>query len=167
MAINQQKIKPKYSVHLEELIKEQRITKKQLAEMIPTTVQTISKACNGVRLTPDKAQRIIELFPQYRLSWLLGYDDFKTDDDISNFEDNVNDIANKMEDLLVRSMRAISHLCGYYILIDENRIELCPAGNKDVNFKPISINHDIFEEFEEDVINFFSLRLSNLVKRGH
>lgn len=65
--------------------KENGITQKKLAEMLFISQQTISKIANkSGNLTEETAERISKLFPQYRLQWLLGFDDFKTDDERIN-----------------------------------------------------------------------------------
>ena len=69
----EEKVKPAFSNHLEELLKEQGLQKKELAKLIFTSPQTISKACQGIRLTRPMAESIVGIFPQYYIGWLLGY----------------------------------------------------------------------------------------------
>lgn len=68
------KEKPLYSLRLEELLHDKGLHKYQLAELIHTSPQTISKACNGIRLTKATVDEIVKLYPEYNASWLLGYD---------------------------------------------------------------------------------------------
>lgn len=61
------------------LIEEQDTTGTALASDIPVSQQTVSKIINGkANLTDAVADRVIELYPQYRKEWLMGYDDIKT-----------------------------------------------------------------------------------------
>lgn len=71
------------------------LTQEELALLIPsrkrdaeTSVQKISNLENDrCRLTEDMAQKIVDAFPGkgYRAAWLLGYDDFMTEQELSGF----------------------------------------------------------------------------------
>lgn len=67
-------IKPAFSIHLEELLKEKGLQKKELAAKIYTSPQTISKACQGIRITRPIAESIVKLFPEYYIGWVLGWE---------------------------------------------------------------------------------------------
>lgn len=67
---------------LKKLLKEKGVDQQTLADMIGYSEEHISYIVNGKRnLTEDAAERIIELFPGTRLSWLLGCDDYETEDE--------------------------------------------------------------------------------------
>lgn len=58
------------------------ITQTKLSEMIDCSPVHLSKIINGSRnLTEEMAQKVVSLFPEYRLPWLLGYDDYMTEED--------------------------------------------------------------------------------------
>ena len=58
------------------------ITQTKLSELLDCNPVHLSKIVNGSRnLTEDMAQKVVSLFPEYRLQWLLGYDDFATDEE--------------------------------------------------------------------------------------
>lgn len=60
----------------------EEITQTKLSEMLDCNPVHLSKIINGSRnLTEEMAQKVISLFPEYRLPWLLGYDDYMTEED--------------------------------------------------------------------------------------
>ncbi len=64
---------------LKTIIEEQKITQKRLAELIHISPETLSNIINGkANLTEDNARRIVDLYPEYSLFWLLGLDRPKT-----------------------------------------------------------------------------------------
>ena len=71
--VTTENIKPEYSIHLEELLKEKGLKKQELAAMIHTTPQTISKVCQGIRITRSIAESIVKEFPEYYIGWVLGW----------------------------------------------------------------------------------------------
>ena len=76
-------INPLWAKRLKELCEDNKVSQAKLAERIPISQQTISKIINGkATLTLQTAQRIIELFPSYRIEWLTGADNYKTLDDL-------------------------------------------------------------------------------------
>lgn len=71
-------INPLPGKRLKQLLNETRTTQKQLSAKIFLSQQTISQIVTGAAsLTPSNAQRIVELFPDYSLEWLLGLSDYK------------------------------------------------------------------------------------------
>lgn len=76
-------INPLWGIRLKEICDECDIRQADLAKRIFISQQTISKIINGkATLTLQTAQRIIDLYPQYRIEWLTGRDDYKTLDDL-------------------------------------------------------------------------------------
>lgn len=60
--------------------KEKGLTQEKLAKMIYVSQQIISRIKKGqADLTEPMAIKIHEVFPEYRLQWLLGIDNYKTD----------------------------------------------------------------------------------------
>jgi len=79
-------INPICGKRLKEICDEQNISQSMLSEMIHISQQTISKMINGKSsLTDQTARIIVGHFTEYRLEWLLGYDDYKTIFDLPEF----------------------------------------------------------------------------------
>lgn len=75
-------INPVRGEHLKELLAENHITQKELAERIGYSKEHISFVVVGKRNMPEEmAKTISRYFPYARFEWLMGYDDFKTEDD--------------------------------------------------------------------------------------
>lgn len=72
-------INPVPGQRLKLILDEQGISQSKLAKEIHLSQQTISRIIQGTAsLTPQTAGLIIDLYPQYRASWLLGFDEQKT-----------------------------------------------------------------------------------------
>lgn len=57
-----------------------------LADEIPLTAQYFSAMINGSRpFQVSVAKRIAEIFPPVRYQWIMGFDDFKTEDDFIKY----------------------------------------------------------------------------------
>lgn len=64
---------------------------KELAEKIGYTKEHISYIVNGRRnLTQEAAERIVSLFPNVNLNWLMGYGGYM------NWEEEVNSVSNEI-----------------------------------------------------------------------
>ena len=81
-------------------------TQKTFAERIFQTQQNISRIINmDNALTEETAQDIIRAFPDYRIEWLLGYDDLMTHDDWADNIQNKKDlVANGMWGIIENSL---------------------------------------------------------------
>ena len=65
------------------LINREGITQNDFAVRIGQTQQNISRILNlKTALTEETARIIVEKFPEYRIEWLLGYDDSMTNRDV-------------------------------------------------------------------------------------
>lgn len=72
-------INPVPGQRLKIILDEQGISQSELSRKIHLSQQTISRMIQGTAsVTPQTANQVILLFPQYRASWLMGYDDQKT-----------------------------------------------------------------------------------------
>lgn len=96
MSRKKTEINPKRAENLKKLIGWQEISQKELGKKINYTQQSVSKIINmKTPLTEETAKEIIKVFPQYRLEWLLGYDEYPTDydwaDGVQNWKDEVAD----------------------------------------------------------------------------
>lgn len=64
------------------LMKREKITQTVLADRIYQTQQNVSRIMQKRQpLTEETARLIVKAFPEYRLEWILGYDDFMTHED--------------------------------------------------------------------------------------
>lgn len=110
MSRKREEINPECGRRLKSLLARSGITQKQLAEKLSYTPQHISQIVQGNRRMPfELAQRIIqEVFPEYRVEWLMGRDDIKTEDDrISKYFDAME----KKQDLIL----SVIELHGYIV----------------------------------------------------
>lgn len=59
-----------------------KFTQTEFAKAISQTQQNVSRILNlQTALTEETAQDIVSKYPEYRIEWLLGYDDFMTKED--------------------------------------------------------------------------------------
>lgn len=177
---NNQEVKPAYSKNLEELIKDQGIRKQDLAEKIPTSVQTISKACNGIRLTKSLAERIVELFPQYYIGWLLGYPGSpKYISDLQiQVESEKKQAKQRSVSLNEKFFETISEMCTSYVpginadyengsLIIKSIV--FPDEAEDDSYSEVSsiLKKEELQELKKDVIAFLEYRLSKEICKSN
>lgn len=163
-----EKIKPLFSTRLEELLKDKHLKKYELAEMIYTSPQTISKAANGIRLTKATAEDIVALFPEYNLSWLLGQEGAtKYVADIGRGIDELKALyERKRNSLRADYVEGLANVCnyigGYHAdwNIDSMTFERMSDGSSMV------FSYSELLEFEEDINAFFQFRLQKLFEKG-
>lgn len=75
-------INPKQAENFKRFLADTGISQKELSKTIFISEQQISKIKNGkASLTIDVAEAISRAYPEYRVGWLLGYDEFKTDEE--------------------------------------------------------------------------------------
>lgn len=99
---------------LKVIIEEQEISQSELSRQIHLSQQTISRMIKGLAsVTEQTADSVIKLFPQYRKSWLMGYDDMKTGADSLREEFQKNQTEN---DLLLQGLICFAKL---------NHIDIC------------------------------------------
>jgi len=79
---NKKEINQKSCIRLRELISDLKMTQSQFGELLGLGARQISCMVNGTRrLTEENARRLARLFPEVRYEWLMGYDDYKTEDE--------------------------------------------------------------------------------------
>lgn len=165
--------KPAYSRHLEELLKEQNLKKKELAAMIYTSAQTISKACNGVRLTPELANDIIGFFPEYNIAWLLGFSEIKLKKDadmilVEEHEDHIN--AAQQQETIFDTIARLGNDVGFETSFNGTVFTVEPSKElSDQGYEPISLTFkdNQLNEFQEDIVAYIKYRFESLIKRRH
>ena len=73
--------------------RDKTFTQTKFAKQIYQTQQNVSKILNlHVALTEENARKIIECFPEYRIEWLLGYDDIMTVWEKVEHDENLDDL---------------------------------------------------------------------------
>lgn len=92
MSRKKTEINPIRAERVKTLIEREGIKQTAFAEKIHMTQQNVSRIINRKNaLTEETARQIVEKFPDYRIEWLMGYDDQMTHDDFGNFATNVHD----------------------------------------------------------------------------
>lgn len=96
MSRRKTEINPIRAERVKKLIEREGISQIDFANRIFQTQQNVSRIINlKTALTEETAQDIVSAFPEYRIEWLLGYDDSMTDyewaDNIQNMKDLVAD----------------------------------------------------------------------------
>lgn len=162
-----EKMKPESVERLNEIIREQNVTQKQLADLVKTTPQTINKACRGERLTKDMAESIVKAFPDagYNVAWLLGYSRHKTIEDqersIQLFKDTFEEVTIKRRAELTIVLAKLYLLAGFPTTYNAVSMTV-----KDHDGKSITLQMDELKELEDDIFAFLKYRLRKLIEKG-
>lgn len=113
MARKKLEVNPKQSQRLKHILQDQNKSQKWLAGQIHISEKMISTMVNGTSaVTPETADLITGIFPEYRKSWLLGFDDYKNDKDY--LEGTIKECQTEA-DLLYSGVLAFLRLSGYEI----------------------------------------------------
>ena len=96
MSRKKTEINPIRAERVKKLIEREKISQVDFASRIFQTQQNVSRILNlKTALTEETACDIVTAFPEYRIEWLLGYDDSMTDyewaDNVQNMKDLVAD----------------------------------------------------------------------------
>lgn len=168
--INQERGK-RLSVIIKESIKEKG-RNKIFAEKFGYTKEHISQILGGNRnLTEDFAARIITEYPKYRIEWLMGYDDFKTQADVVS---HVINQAQSEQDMMFSALLLLGTLNGYSIsspkvyngMSAEQAIGEIKAGysiNKDG--KTIRLSIEEMNAFENLIVKQVGLQIDYLMNQ--
>lgn len=101
MSRKKTEINPIRAERVKKLIEREKISQVDFASRIFQTQQNVSRILNlKTALTEETARDIVTAFPEYRIEWLLGYDDSMT---YYEWADNVQN----MKDLVADSMWGI------------------------------------------------------------
>lgn len=165
---NDRQSKPLFSKHLEELLAEKGLRKNQLAKMLNTTPQTISKACNGIRLSKELALEVVRLFPEYNLSWVLGQEDSikyvaYIKDDYCRYEKQYEQIQHALRSNFIEGLITVcNNVSGFSVTNapEEMTLEIAQKGTKR------AFTYSELDEFQEDVKVFMRFRLNKLMEKG-
>lgn len=155
MAKTKLEIKPKCIDNLKELCKDEKITQITLSERIGISQNTISKILNGKSpMSHYVATEIHRVFPRYRIDWLMGDSEHKTD-----AEKGLTEFAEWNDEWQKRlyAVRILAYLAGY-------EIDLFPQNNGmslDEVFARIKSGYQITQNGE--VLGYCPLERFNLL----
>ena len=66
---------------IKKILEEQNLTQKDLADALDMEPQNFSRFMVSGKVSEKTCRKIVALYPEYRLSWLLGIDDYMTESD--------------------------------------------------------------------------------------
>lgn len=162
-------INPLWGIRLKEICEQCDIRQAELAKRIFISQQTISKIINGkATLTLQTAQRIIDLYPQYRIEWLTGRDDYKTYNDVFNA---LFDKHNAKYGMQIMALKSLAELRGFEIIPDSSGAVLVPSGGyEDIYIvrherKQFYASYSEIVEWVDDVCDFAELKLTRLMNK--
>lgn len=79
MSRHKETVDPVRGQRLKQILMNEGITQNQLSKMISLSQQQISLIVRGhTSLTPRVAKKVITVFPNYRIEWLLNFEEEKT-----------------------------------------------------------------------------------------
>lgn len=87
------------------ILKREKLKQKDLADLLDIEPQNLSRCMITGKISEKMCRKIADIFPEYRIEWLLGDDDFMTDiewaDNIQHMKDLV---ANSMWGIIEKSL---------------------------------------------------------------
>lgn len=143
-------------------------TQAWLAEQLGVEPNYISMIETGKRpLTVKNAQKIAALFPPVRFQWLVGWDDFKTEDDENDYERQRSKRAGIMEEEM---MKKIARQAGYELSYQSIPMdELFRGGDayilSDVSGVTTGLTLSEYLDFWYDFMDYAAFRLKRTVER--
>lgn len=170
MSKTKTEINPIRAERLKVLIDREKLTQQEFAGKLFQSQQNISRIINlKTPLTESTAQDIIKLFPEYRLSWLLGIDDYMTESDA--FDGLVKKLDHEHDDNIVtaRHLAKLRHidfqLYSSGMVQDENgRFLDCFLVRKDG--KQAYITYDDLTDLICDLAALTESRLTRLIEKS-
>lgn len=151
--------------------KDKKFTQSEFAKRVGFSQQNISRIINLQNsLTEEAAQRIVSVFPGYRIAWLLGYDDYMTE--AERFSDMIR-TANEEGDLLHNGFMSFAMLSGFKIdvapVTDGTTAEKALQSIKEyctISRDGRSVTFSISElnAFENELCDYIEFRLLHLMK---
>ena len=153
-------------VGLKELLKDQGITQKQLADKIPISQQTINKAATGKQYTRKLAEDIQKLFPQYQLGWLLGTSDFKTESEERSFWKSVDEFyRQERNDALIALINGTNYEFDDGSFWGDQSAPLL-LKKKRSKAQAIEVNKEWLQELEEEVKALISYQCERAIRKA-
>lgn len=179
MARPKVEINPIRGLRLKQICEEQKITQKQLSNIIHITQQSISSMVNGTAtVTVETADLVTRAFPEYRKEWLLGLDDYKTEADLQRAR--AEQFTQAIDEMEYEGSLLYTGLCAFARL---NGIEITPPQTKGTgsleNYfravkkgytiskgeQAVSLSVEEMNRFENEVCDFVELKLKHLFKQ--
>ena len=109
-------INPICGERLKTIIKDEKISQKVFAKHICCSPEHLSAIINGKkRLTEETAREVVKIFPEYRLEWLLGFDECKTARDIWKKHCRETDEKINIEHKRIKAFTAYLYSLGFEI----------------------------------------------------
>lgn len=151
------------------IINETGIKQNQLAKDTCISQQAISAMVQKkANVTETTAETIIKKFPQYRIEWLMGYDDYKTEEDridtiVSGTHEAYNLIAKLMK---LHGYEIVTDTFDYEPPVEENGREY---RNLHYGIKSLSsgacayIGHNEIDRLIDEIDNFIEFKCSSAV----
>lgn len=82
------------ALRIKELLKRENLKQKHLADSLDIEPQNLSRCLVSGKVSEKMCKNIAALFPEYRKEWLMGIDDFMTQDDFKRAYIKNSDIRN-------------------------------------------------------------------------
>lgn len=183
MSRKQTKIDPKRAERVKKLIENEKslhpdenITQKKIADRIGISQQNLSRIINQDHgLNESMAKLIVEAFSdrppkkQYRLQWLLGFDDYMTDE-IMLLSKQVDQL--RKTDAMIETMRNLFSLSGF----GTEWVDY-PGGNNfatrelyicdDDGHEDACLPDSFLRDFGEEVCEYVNMRLKRIIKQAN
>lgn len=163
-------ISSKRAENVKKLIENEKITQKELADRIHMTQQNISRIVQMKQpLTEETARLIVEAFPGYRISWLLGYDDYMTESDyfdhfVSKTEKTYNEKISAV--ITLAKLRKIDFQLYSSGMFQDNTGRFIDCFVIHKNDKTAYINYNDLSDLVEDLSALVESRLSRAIKKS-
>lgn len=171
MSRKKTEINPIRAERVKKLIEREGISQIDFANRIFQTQQNVSRIINlKTALTEETARDIVTAFPEYRIEWLLGYDDaMTTAEQFSNAIQTMNEEG----ELLHRGFMSFAKLSGF-------NVDVAPiAGNKTLeetfqnmkehctitrDGKSVTLSLSELNAFENELCDYIEFRLLHMMK---
>lgn len=170
MARPKKEINPLRAQRLKELMTDENMSQRELSKRLELSQQSISRILNGVAsLTESTAERLILEFPRYRFEWIMGYDDIKTKDDMT---DHQLGLAAQRETVLETARDIQLKALGYSFAQTKYSLHGNDEEFGDVivyqhNNKIGQISHDDYVHLMSDFDIFIELKLLSTIRKNN
>ena len=158
-------LNPVCGERLKALCKAEGISQEELAGIIGTSSQTISKAAKGKRLTQNIANKITEAFPKYNTPWLLGYSPhmYKSDEETAaqQWKECFDEAVIRRRAELTISLASLYDFAGFPTEYNSEGMTVTDRSGREV-----TLSLDELKELEDDIFAFLRYRLNKLMEKG-
>ena len=177
MSRRKTEINPLRAERLKKLIEESGLTQTAFSNKVHYSQQLISHIINKkVALTEGTAKDILSYYPKYRFNWLMGYDDYMTEDDLLNGE--IGRLKSR-NDLMHNGIYSFLQLIGCNLEETFNfSLQDCKEASAEeitnritnagyiINYdgKSISMSLDEFNSFTREISDYIAFRLQHMMK---